>query len=64
MARMPAAARSMAGGSTGGKTPTYKRMRGVVRAFVFSQPLAAVLSFRRLLYELSLAGALCVDALC
>ena len=33
VARVPAAARSMAGGgSTGGKTPTYKRMRGVVRA--------------------------------
>merc|ERR1712127_109479 len=31
VARVPAAARSMAGGgSTGGKTPTYKRMRGVV----------------------------------
>jgi len=33
VARMPSAARSMAGGgSTGGKTPTYKRMRGVVCA--------------------------------
>jgi hypothetical protein len=31
VSRMPAVARSMAGGgSTGGKTPPYKRMRGVV----------------------------------
>jgi hypothetical protein len=44
--RVPAVARSMAGGgSTGGKTPPYKRMRGVVRGSlpiaIFSFPLDA-----------------------
>lgn len=44
--RVPAMARSMAGGgSTGGKTPPYKRMRGVVRGSlpiaIFSFPLDA-----------------------